>query len=137
VPTRIRSPQRPGMVDPGGAGSSLEDAALAGYDRAMRFLALGSEVDISFPGRSRDDAAALGRAEARQSWRLYQAGIVREISFRTDAHRSVMILEAPDEAAARAALDTLPFVRAGILTFEVMGLRAYDGWARLFASEGE
>ena len=61
------------------------------------------------------------------------AGTVREISFRTGARMSVMILEAPDEDAAREALASLPFVKAGILTFEVMGLRPYDGWARLFA----
>lgn len=99
----------------------------------MRFMALGSQVDTTFPGRSREEAAALGRAEARRAWELHQAGIIREISFRTDAHRTVMFLEAPDEAAAREALGSLPFVRAGVLTFEVMGLRAYDGWARLFA----
>lgn len=101
----------------------------------MRFLALGSEVDISFPGLSRDEAAALGRAEARRSWELYQAGVIREIQFRTDVHRSVMLLEAPDEAAAREALGSLPFVRAGVLAFEVLGLRPYDGWARLFSDE--
>jgi muconolactone delta-isomerase len=101
----------------------------------MRFLALGSEVDISFPGMTRDEAAALGRAEARRSWELYQAGIIREVHFRTDVHRSVMLLEAPDEDAAREALASLPFVRAGALSFEVYGLRPYDGWARLFASE--
>ena len=101
----------------------------------MRFLALGSEVDVSFPGMSREDAAALGRAEARRSWELYQAGIIREISFRSDVHRSVMILEAPDESAAREALGSLPFVRAGALSFQVHGLVPYDGWARLFAPE--
>lgn len=98
----------------------------------MRFLALGSEVDTAFPDLSREEAAELGRAEARRSWELHQEGVVREISFRTDAHRSVMVLEAADEASAREALATLPFVRAGVLTFEVVGLRPYDGWARLF-----
>ncbi len=101
----------------------------------MRFLALGSEVDITFPGRSPAEAAALGRAEARRAWELHQAGVVREISFRTDAHRSVMVLEAPDEATAREALASLPFVQAGVLTFEVLGLRPYDGWQRLFSDE--
>ncbi|MCU0506342.1 MAG: superoxide dismutase [Chloroflexi bacterium] len=101
----------------------------------MRFLALGSEVDISFPGMSREEAAALGRAEARRSWELYQSGVIREVQFRVDAHRSVILLEAPDEAAARDALATLPFVRAGVLSFEIVGLRPYDGWARLFAPE--
>jgi hypothetical protein len=101
----------------------------------MRFLALGSEVDSTFAGLSPDEAGALGRAEARRAWELHQAGIVREISFRTGIRRTVMILEAVDEAAAREAVDSLPFVRAGRLTFEVIGLRAYDGWARLFIPE--
>jgi muconolactone delta-isomerase len=99
----------------------------------MRFLALGSEVDSTFPGFSREEAAALGRAEARRAWELHQAGIVREISFRAGVRMSVMLLEAPDEAAAGEALASLPFVQAGLLTFEVIGLRPYDGWARLFA----
>jgi uncharacterized protein YciI len=96
-------------------------------------MALGSEVDGTFPGFTGEEAAALGRAEARRAWELHQAGIVREISFRTNARMSVMILEAPDEDAAREALESLPFVQAGVLTFEVIGLRPYDGWARLFA----
>jgi len=101
----------------------------------MQFLALGSEVDSTFPGLSSEEAAALGRAEARQAWALHQAGIVREISFRAGVRRTVMVLEAPDEDAARAALASLPFVQAGRLTFEVIGLRPYDGWARLFRPE--
>lgn len=101
----------------------------------MRFLALGSEVDSTFPGLSSEEAAALGRAEARRAWALHQAGIVREISFRAGVRRTVMVLEAPDEDAARAALASLPFVQAGRLTFEVIGLRPYDGWARLFRPE--
>ncbi len=101
----------------------------------MRFLALGSLVDVSFPDMSREEAAALGRAEARRSWELYQAGVIREVHFRTDAHRSVMLLEAPDETTAREALASLPFVKAGALSFEVIGLRPYDGWARLFAPQ--
>jgi muconolactone delta-isomerase len=101
----------------------------------MRFLALGSEVDVSFPGLTREDADALGRAEARRSWELYQEGVIREISFRTDVHRSVMLLEAPDETTARDALASLPFVKAGFLAFEVHGLKPYDGWARLFAPQ--
>ena len=101
----------------------------------MRFLALGSEVDSTFPGLAPDEAVALGRAEARRAWELHQAGIVREISFRMGVRQSVMILEAVDEAAARQALDSLPFVRAGRLTFEVIGLHPYDGWARLFGPE--
>ena len=101
----------------------------------MRFIALGSVVDTTFPGLTPGEAAALGRAEARRAWELHQAGVIREISFRTDRRATVMLLEANDEATARSALASLPFVRAGRLTFEIAGLRPYDGWARLFRAE--
>jgi len=45
----------------------------------------------------------------------------------------VIVLEALDAAAAEAALGTLPLVEAGAISFEVVGLRPYDGWTRLFA----
>ena len=101
----------------------------------MRFIAFGSELDTTFPSLAPDEARALGRAEARRAWELYQEGVIREINFRSDRHSSIMLLEAADAAAAQAALATLPFVRAGILSFEVVGLLPYDGWARLFTPE--
>jgi len=42
------------------------------------------------------------------------------------------MLEAADAAEAQAVLATLPLVRAGLIAFEVIPLRAYPGFARLF-----
>jgi hypothetical protein len=98
----------------------------------MRFLALASSVDSYFSNL--DDAVGygIGQAEARRVWELYQSGVIREISFRADRRDVVMLLEAADEADVRDALASLPYVEAGALTFEVIGLRPYDGWSRLF-----
>jgi hypothetical protein len=103
----------------------------------MRFLALASSVDAYFEALDPGRAAAEARAEARRTWELYLSGVICEIHFRTDRRDAVIVLEAADEAAAREALATLPYVRAGGLTFEVIGLRPYDGWARLLADDAE
>ena len=95
----------------------------------MKVLAL--ERDLA-PG---DDPrfAELRSAEARAVWDLSQADIVREIYFRADEPSAVLVLEVPDGTAARAALNTLPLVAAGLIEFEVVPLRPYPGFGRLFA----
>lgn len=82
------------------------------------------------------DEAAFTRellvAEATRVWELQQAGTVREIYF-TAAGEAVLVLEATNAAAARRVLASLPLVRAKLITFEIDELRAYSGFARLFA----
>ncbi len=73
------------------------------------------------------------RAEALQAWHLYQEGIVRELYFRSDWPGAVLVLECSDVAAATAALATLPLVEQGLIQFDLIPLRAYPGFARLFA----
>jgi muconolactone delta-isomerase len=99
----------------------------------MRFLALATSDDAWFDALPSGDAADLSRAEAARSWELFRTGVIREMCWRTDRRDVVIFLEAADAAAAEAALATLPFVEAGAISFEVVGLRPYDGWARLFA----
>ena len=65
-------------------------------------------------------------------WELQQAGVVRQAFFRTDRDEAVLLLEAPDAQTARSVLDGLPLVSAGLIDFEVIALRAYPGFARLF-----
>ena len=95
----------------------------------MRNVALDTEVDggriVPMSGRS--------TAEAARLWELVQAGIVRETYFRSDRREAVLILECADLDEARAHLETLPFVREGLIAFELIGLRPYPGFARLFA----
>jgi muconolactone delta-isomerase len=94
----------------------------------MRILALERELS---------SAAActpeLLRAEARAVWNLQQQGIVREVYFRADRHEAVLMLECADIAEAQAHLAALPLVQAGLITFDVIPLVPYDGFARLFA----
>ena len=45
----------------------------------------------------------------------------------------VLVLEVPDLAAAREAIDSLPLVAAGLIDFDLVPLKPYPGFARLFA----
>ena len=72
-------------------------------------------------------------AEARAAFALQQSGVLREIYFRADRDDAVLILECADVDEARRTLATLPLVRAGLITFDLIPLKAYPGFARLFA----
>lgn len=96
----------------------------------MRILA----IERSIPGVS--DAQftqLLAAAEARRVWELYQAGTLRDLYFREDESSAVLMLECDDVIAAGEALASLPLVVAGLIEFEVLPLRAYPGFGRLFA----
>jgi hypothetical protein len=96
----------------------------------MKILAL--EKDI--PGASAVDNAALLQDEARAVWELMHSGVIREIHFREDRSQAVILLEAESTAQGQAVLGQLPLVKAGFIEFEVIGLRPYPGFARLFKS---
>jgi muconolactone delta-isomerase len=95
----------------------------------MRILAIEKSVAGATDAQFTPDLQA---AEARQAWNLYQAGVIRELYFHADEAMAVLVLECPDVAAADAALESLPMVTAGLIEFEVIPLRAYPGFARLF-----
>jgi len=73
------------------------------------------------------------RKEAAHTWELYQQGFIREIYFHRDQHVAVLMLECSDVESAHQVLEQLPLVRSGLITFELMPLIAYPGFARLFA----
>ncbi len=75
------------------------------------------------------------KAEARRAWELQQAGIIRELYFRTDRPAAVLMLECANLEEARTALNTLPLVHEKLIEFELIPLAAYPGFARLFADE--
>lgn len=95
----------------------------------MRILAIEREC----PGASPDAFAPLLAPEAARAWELHQAGVVRELYFRADEHAAVLLLECASVEEARNELATLPLVQAGLITFDVIPLVPYDGFARLFA----
>lgn len=95
----------------------------------MKILALEIEV----PGVKADDfTQEITRAEARQAWELYQAGAIREMYFRADRNDAVLVLECADLNAARNVVDSLPLVKAKLIDFDLIPLRAYPGFGRLF-----
>ena len=95
----------------------------------MKLLALERDV----PGVvAAQFTSEILRAEASRAWALHQAGVIRELYFRADAHAAVLVLECADAAEAEAALAGLPLVAAGLISFEVIPLTAYPGFARLF-----
>ena len=95
----------------------------------MRILAIETTVENVSSTRFTPEIAA---AEARRAWDLQQAGTIRELYFRADSPAAVLVLECRGVAEAQAALATLPMVAAGLISFEVVPLRAYTGFARLF-----
>lgn len=97
----------------------------------MKILAIEHET----PGLTEDDFAPHLEAEARRAWDLHQEGLIRELYFRADRAEAVLVLECADVAEAEAVLATLPLVRAGLITFELIPLRAYPGFARLFKEQ--
>ena len=98
----------------------------------MKILAIEQEL----PGvTSADFTPELKRAEAARAWELHQAGTFRELYFRQDYPSAVLVLECADVAEAGKVLGTLPLVKAGLITFELMPLIAYPGFSRLFAAE--
>jgi hypothetical protein len=95
----------------------------------MKVLALGRDTAPADDPRF----AEVRPAEARRAWELYQADVIREIYFRADRPNGVLVLEVPDLAAAREVIDSLPLVAAGLIDFDLVPLKPYPGFARLFA----
>jgi hypothetical protein len=81
----------------------------------MRILAIEHEQ----PGAVPQDFQRLGKAEAARAWELYQTGQMRELYFRQDR---------PEVQLAHLA---------GLITFEIIPLAPYPGFARLFSREKE
>lgn len=97
----------------------------------MKILALEHEC----PGIPENAfTPALLRQEAAQAWELHQSGVIRDLYFREDRHEAVLMLECADVAEAQTFLNTLPLVQAGLITFELIPLVPYPGFARLFAT---
>jgi len=68
--------------------------------------------------------------ESYQVYHLFQEGIIRDIYF-TENENAVIILECASKEEAVNLLSTLPLVKAGFITFEVMELRPYSGFDRI------
>jgi len=94
----------------------------------MKLLAMEFET----AGVNPEQFAPHLKAEARRVWELYQSGSIRELYFRADRSDAVLILECKDVREAKEMLDSLPLVQAGLISFEIIPLIPYPGFARLF-----
>ena len=72
------------------------------------------------------------KKEAKYIWELASKGVVRNIWFTEKTKDAILIFEAESERAVREAMDSAPLVAEGLLVYEVVGLRPYDGFERLF-----
>jgi len=97
----------------------------------MKILALEKEL----PGATAQGFQAHAKTEALRVWELYQTGTLREIYFRADRNEAVLMLECSDTAEAQDVLGSLPLVKAGLISFDVIPLVPYPGFARLFETE--
>jgi len=98
----------------------------------MKILALEKEI-LDVPAELSQQH---GKAEAQRVWELVQQGVIRETYFRDDSNQAVLVLECPNLQDARHILATLPLVAHGVIEFDLIGLRAYPGFSRLFERTG-
>lgn len=94
----------------------------------MKIIAIERELPATAPT---DFTPHLG-AEAAHLWKLYQSGVVREFYFRADRHEAVLILECSSLEEAEEILNSLPLVQEKLITFDLIPLKPYSGFARLF-----
>jgi muconolactone delta-isomerase len=97
----------------------------------VKILAMEREL----PGAASEQFQRFGKDEARAAWELHQRGVIRELYFRADQHTAVLVLECASTDEAADALANLPFVREGLICFDLIPLTAYSGFSRLFEVE--
>lgn len=96
----------------------------------MKIIALEQEL----PGVKPEQFDPHSRDEAARIWELCQAGSLREAYFRANRPEAVLVLECANAHEAQTSLATLPLAQASLITFEVIPLVPYPGFARLFNS---
>jgi len=97
----------------------------------MKILALEHEL----PNANAEGFQKYAKDEARKVWELAQAGVIRESYFRVDRSEAVLVLECSSVEDAQDVLSRLPFVQNKLITFELIPLKAYPGFERLFVKE--
>ncbi|WP_339740009.1 muconolactone Delta-isomerase family protein [uncultured Sunxiuqinia sp.] len=94
----------------------------------MKIIAIEKEK----PTATAEAFARFSKDEAQKAWELQQAGFIREIYFRADENSAVLVLEASSVDSAHEQLQHLPLVKNGLIEFDLIPLKAYPGFARLF-----
>jgi hypothetical protein len=93
----------------------------------MQFMVLLRRVTERF---SEADFAKLLEPEAERARALYMEDFTQQIWSRGDVPGACLLVQAPDEAQARATLETLPLLAAGMLELSALvPLKPYRGFA--------
>ncbi len=93
----------------------------------MQFLSVSRRRLDAFPAEKW--TPELMESESQRVREMYAAGDLRSIWRRKDVPGAVMLLEAADEAGARALVESLPLAKLGMLEFVVVTqLEPYPGF---------
>ena len=99
----------------------------------MKKLAIEKEI----AGTKSEDFQPYLKDEVRKVWELQQREIIREIYFRQDEASAVLMLECASVAEAKKILQSLPLVQANLIEFEIIPLKPYPGFERIFIKEDD
>ncbi|MBV8331492.1 MAG: hypothetical protein JO192_02045 [Candidatus Eremiobacteraeota bacterium] len=91
----------------------------------MQFISVSRRLTERFTGEEFDEHVGAERERVRE---LYRDGVVRTLWSRKDAPGAIMLIEAGDEGAARAALDSLPLARLGMLDVQLFPVGPYPAF---------
>ena len=94
----------------------------------MKILAIEKEYDRI----NAEDFKKYSGEEALKVWQLYKSDKIREIYFRSDENSAVIMLECKDVDEAEEILSGLPFVKNKLIQFDIIPLKPYPGFERLF-----
>lgn len=97
----------------------------------MKIIAIEKELSDSTPELFKE----FSEHEALEAWNLYQDGFIREMYFRADKSSAILILESSNLVEANEILQRLPFVKRGLITFDLIPLKPYPGFSRLFKDQ--
>ena len=93
----------------------------------MQFLSISRRRTDAFPPEAFTPELIAG--EGTRVKEMYAAGIARQIWARSDAGGAAILWEAPSEAEARAAVESLPLFKAGLLEIVAfVPLKPYAGF---------
>jgi hypothetical protein len=97
----------------------------------MKILAIEKESDsYRIEGIKWDNIEDVLEQEAQHVFQMYLSDSLREIYF-TEDKNAVLILETNDRETAKELLDSLPLVKKGKISFDIMELRPYSGYERI------
>lgn len=94
----------------------------------MKIIAIEKEI----AGTNAGDFEPFLKDEAHHLWQLYNSDVVREVYFRTDDNTAVIIMECDSLFHAKEIIAEFPLVQNKLIEFELIPLKPYDGFERLF-----